>query len=107
VANAVFRAVETIGLPECALNLAHGVAYLANAPKDRSANDAIGEAMSDAKKLGNLPVPMNIRNAPTRLMKDLGYGKGYEKYPAAEDDYMPEKLRGRKYFKPKEKEKKK
>ena len=62
--------------------------------------------MSDAKKLGNLPVPMNIRNAPTRLMKDLGYGKGYEKYPADDDDYMPEKLRGRKYFKPKEKEKK-
>lgn len=100
VANAVFRAVETIGLPECALNLAHGVAYLANAPKDRSANDAIGEAMSDARKLGNLPVPMNIRNAPTRLMKDLGYGKGYEKYPANDDDYMPEKLRGRKYFPP-------
>lgn len=107
VANAVFRAVETIGMPECALNLAHGVAYLANAPKDRSANDAIGEAMNDAKKLGNLPVPMNIRNAPTRLMKNLGYGKGYEKYPAADDDYLPEKLRGRKYFKTNEKEKKK
>ena len=99
VANAVFRAVETIGLPECMLNLAHGVAYLANAPKDRSATDAIGEAMGDAKKFGNLSVPMNIRNAPTRLMKDLGYGKGYEMYPA-EDDLLPEKLRGRKYLKP-------
>src|SRR5438874_13228326 len=67
VANAVFRAVETIGLPECVLNLAHGVAYLANAPKGRSANDAINAAMDDAKKLGNLPVPMQIRNAPTKL----------------------------------------
>jgi putative ATPase len=55
VANDVFRAVETIGLPECILNLAHGVAYLANAPKDRSATAAIGAAMEDAKKHGNLP----------------------------------------------------
>lgn len=98
VANAVFRAVETIGYPECSLNLAHGVAYLANAAKDRSANDAIGAAMQDVKKYGNLPVPMNIRNAPTKLMKGLGYGKGYEKYPK-EDDYMPAKLKGKKYFK--------
>lgn len=97
VANAVFRAVETIGLPECALNLAHGVAYLANAAKDRSSCDAIGAAMDDAKKFGNLPVPMNIRNAPTRLMKNLGYGKGYEMYPE-DDDLLPEKLRGKKYF---------
>ncbi|HKP69051.1 MAG TPA: replication-associated recombination protein A [Pyrinomonadaceae bacterium] len=97
VANAVFRAVETIGLPECALNLAHGVAYLAKAAKDRSANDAIGAAMEDVKKFGNLPVPMNIRNAPTRLMKNLGYGKGYEMYPE-NDDLLPEKIRGKKYF---------
>src|SRR4029078_588048 len=55
VANAVFRAVETIGLPECSLNLAHGVAYLSNCPKDRSANDAINSAMDDAKRYGNLP----------------------------------------------------
>lgn len=98
VANAVFRAVETIGLPECALNLAHGTAYLANAPKDRSSCDAIGEAMSDARRLGNLPVPMNLRNAPTKLMKDLGYGKGYEMYPE-DDDLLPEKLRGKRYLK--------
>src|SRR5215211_5525568 len=94
VANAVFRAVETIGLPECVLNLAHGVAYLANAPKDRRANDAINEAMMDAKKLGNLPVPMNLRNAPTKLMKGLGYGKGYEMYPE-DDDLLPDKLKGK------------
>jgi len=95
VANAVFRAVETIGLPECTLNLAHGVAYLANAPKDRSSTTAIGLAMDDANKYGNLPVPMQIRNAPTRLMKKLGYGKKKENEP---DDLMPEKLAGRDYF---------
>ena len=97
VANAVFRAVETIGLPECSLNLAHGVAYLANAPKDRAACDAIGQAMDDAKKFGNLAVPMNLRNAPTKLMKGLGYGKGYEMYPE-DDDLLPEKLKGKRYF---------
>jgi putative ATPase len=101
VANAVFRAVETIGLPECVLNLAHGVAYLANAPKNRDANDAISMAMEDVKKHGNLPVPMQIRNAPTKLMKSLGYGKGYEKYPE-DTDYLPEKLKGKNYLKKKE-----
>src|SRR5688572_25178556 len=95
VANAVFRAVETIGLPECTLNLAHGVAYLANAPKDRSSTEAIGKAMEDAQKFGNLPVPMQIRNAPTKLMKDIGYGK---KTDDQSDDLMPKKLAGRKYF---------
>lgn len=102
VANAVFRAVETIGLPEAAINLAHGVAYLSNCPKDKSAYDALGEAMVDARKYGNLPVPMQIRNAPTKLMKEMGYGKGYERYP--KNDLMPEKLKGRKYLKTKKEE---
>jgi putative ATPase len=96
VANAVFRAVETIGYPECTLNLAHGVAYLANAAKDRSTTNAIGKAMEDAKKYGNLPVPMKIRNAPTKLMKDLGYGKDEGTDP--DGDLLPQKLRGRKYL---------
>ena len=95
LANAVFRAVETIGYPECSLNLAHGVAYLANAPKSRAANDAIEMALEDASKYGNLPVPMQIRNAPTKLMKDLGYGKKTENQS---EDLMPEKLSGRNYF---------
>jgi putative ATPase len=95
LANAVFRAVETIGYPECSLNLAHGAAYLANAAKSRAANDAIEMAMEDANKYGNLPVPMQIRNAPTKLMKDLGYGKKTEDQS---DDLMPEKLAGRNYF---------
>ncbi len=97
VANAVFQAVTTIGMPECIHNLAHGVAFLANAAKDRSATNAIGEAMEDAKKHGNLPVPMKIRNAPTKLMKDIGYGKDEGNDP--DGDLMPAKLRGRKYLK--------
>jgi putative ATPase len=96
VANAVFRACETIGYPECAINLAHGVAYLAKAQKDRSAYDALGEAQSDVQKLGNLPVPKKIRNAPTKLMKELDYHKGYKLYDT--ESYLPDKLKKRKYF---------
>jgi putative ATPase len=99
VANAVFRAVETIGLPECALNLAHGTAYLANSPKNRDSCDAYVAALEDVKKYGNLPVPLNIRNAPTKLMKQMKYGKGYEMYP--EEDLLPEKLKGKTYLKQK------
>jgi len=98
VANAVFRAVETIGLPECGINLAHGVVYLATAQKDRSAYEAYMAATEDIKKHGNLPVPLKIRNAPTKLMKELEYGKGYEKYTS--DDFLPEKLKGMKYYHP-------
>ncbi|OGI74621.1 AAA family ATPase [Candidatus Nomurabacteria bacterium RIFCSPHIGHO2_01_FULL_43_16] len=97
VANAVFQAVDTIGMPECGENLAHGTIYLAQAKKDRSAYDAYLLAMEDAKQYGNLPIPMSIRNAPTKLMKDLGYGENYEKYTIK--DLMPEKLRNKKYLK--------
>ena len=97
VANAVFRAVETIGVPEAGINLAHGVAYLSQCKKDKSAYNAYMEALEDARKLGNLPVPMNLRNAPTGLMKELGYGEGYEKYTAK--DLLPKKLKGKKYLK--------
>ncbi len=96
VANAVFRAVETVGLPEAGINLAHGVAYLSRCSRDRSAYDAYKAALEDARNLGNLPIPMNLRNAPTKLMKDLGYGEGYEKY--SDDDLLPDKLKGKKYF---------
>jgi putative ATPase len=97
VANAVFAAVEYIGLPECRENLAHGVAYLALAAKDRSAYDAYMSALDDVKKTGNLPIPLKIRNAPTKLMKELNYGKGYEKYD--KESYLPDKLKGKKYLK--------
>ncbi len=97
VANEVFRAVETIGYPECTINLAHAVVYLATAKKDRRAYDALRAAEKDVRVLGNLPVPMSLRNAPTKLMKDEGYGKGYEMYPE-EGSLLPEKLKGKKYF---------
>ena len=97
MANEVFRACETIGYPECQENLAHGTVYLALAKKDRSAYDAYMAALDDVRRLGNLPVPLAIRNAPTKLMKDLGYGKGYEKY--TKESLLPEKLKEKKYFK--------
>lgn len=96
VANAVFRAVETIGYPECAINLAHGVAYLAKAEKSRASYDAFGKAVADVKKHGNLPVPLHIRNAPTEFMKKEGYGEGYEMYD--EESYLPEELKNKKYL---------
>jgi len=97
VANEVFRAVEIIGLPEAQINLAHGTVYLANANKDRSSYEAYFKALDDVKKYGNLPIPLKIRNAPTNLMKDLNYGKGYEQYTS--DDFLPEKIKGKKYLK--------
>ena len=99
VANEVFRAVETIGLPEAGINLAHGTAYLALAAKDRSAYDGYQEALNDVRATGNLSIPLKIRNAPTRLMKEIGYGKGYTKYDT--ESYLPEKLKGKKYIKKK------
>jgi putative ATPase len=97
VANGVFRACEIIGYPECAINLAHGVVYLAKAAKNRSAYDGLRSAQEDIRKFGNLPIPMQLRNPVTKLMKDAGYGAGYEKYTDA--DLLPDKLKGKKYFK--------
>lgn len=97
VANEVFRACETIGYPECQINLAHCVVYLSQAKKDRSAYDAYFKAVADVETFGNLEIPLNIRNAPTKLMKDLNYGKGYEMY--TDKDLRPIKLKDRKYFK--------
>ena len=96
VANAVFRACETTGYPECQLNLAHGVVYLCQCHKSRAANDAFFAAMEDVKTYGNLEIPLKIRNAPTKLMKKLDYGKGYTKYD--QGSYLPDKLHNRKYF---------
>ncbi len=96
VANAAFRACETIGYPECAINLAHGVAYLAKCKKDRSAYTALRKAQGDVREHGNLPVPMRLRNAPTKLMQELGYGEGYEDY--TDESLMPKDLEGKRYF---------
>ena len=97
VANAVFKACQTIGYPECAINLAHGVAYLAQAKKSRAAYDALRSAQKDVTQLGNLPIPLNLRNAPTKFMAKIGHGKGYESY--TKKSLLPEKLIGKKYLK--------
>ncbi|MEK7061116.1 MAG: replication-associated recombination protein A [Patescibacteria group bacterium] len=96
VANAVFRACETIGYPECQENLAAGTVYLATAKKDRSAYEAYMKALNDVNTFGNLPVPLKIRNPVTKLMEEVGYGKGYQKYDR--ESYLPEKLKDKKYY---------
>ncbi|MDQ3077122.1 MAG: replication-associated recombination protein A [bacterium] len=99
LANAVFQAVNTIGLPEAQINLAHGTVYLSNAQKSKHAYEAYFEALDDVKQHGNLPIPMNIRNAPTKLMKEIGYGKGYERYTP--ESLLPEELKNKHYYKKK------
>lgn len=96
VANAVFRACETIDYPECQLNLAEGVVYLANCKKSRSVNDGFFAAMEDVKLHGNLPIPLKVRNAPTKLMKNLGYGKGYQMRDT--ESFLPDKIKNKKYI---------
>lgn len=96
VANAVFDGCHKVGYPEAQILLSHGVSYLALAKKDRSAYDAFFAALGDVKQYGNLPIPLMIRNAPTKLMKDLGYGKAYEKYTT--ESLLPDKIKGKKYY---------
>lgn len=98
VANAVFRACETVGYPECQENLAAGVVYLTQSKKDRRAYDAYMAALADVKQFGNLSIPLDVRNAPTDLMKSLNYGKGYEMY-SKDKSHLPKELGGKKYFK--------
>ncbi|MBA3611535.1 MAG: replication-associated recombination protein A [Nitrospirales bacterium] len=106
IASAVFHAVEVIGLPEAQINLAHGVTYLATAPKSNASYVGLLAARKDAKEKGNLPVPLHLRNAVTSLMKDLNYGKDYR---YAHDDpkgakvqtHLPKELEGRRYYLPK------
>lgn len=101
VANAVFQAVDSIGYPEATINLAHGAAYLATCKKDRRSYDGVFEALADVKEYGNLPIPMRVRNAPTKLMKELGYHKGYKMYD--KESYLPDQLKKKKYLKDEEK----
>jgi putative ATPase len=96
-------AFNFIGLPEGKLALAQCVIYLAAAPKSNSVYTAYGAVVSDVENTRNDPVPLHIRNAPTRLMKGLGYGKGYQyahdlEEKVADMDCLPESLKGRKYF---------
>ncbi len=104
-AVAAYQACHFIGMPECNVILAQCVAYLAKAPKSNALYEAYGAVQQDIRDLPNEPVPLHIRNAPTKLMKNLGYGKGYKYTPAfnnaedAKQDYLPEKLQGKKYLK--------
>lgn len=100
-ANAVFDAVSKVGYPEATINLAHGVAYLSQCKKDRRAYDGVFAALDDVKKFGNLPIPLRVRNAPTKLMKELGYHKGYKMYDT--ESYLPDKLKKKKYLEDEEK----
>jgi putative ATPase len=107
VANAVKDAVDFVGLPEGRIPLAMGVAYLATAPKSNAAYAAMNRALADVKTHGALPVPLIMRNAPTRLMKDLGYAKGYEYAHEHEGNvvrqqHRPELLEGHTYYEPTE-----
>ena len=97
VANEVFRAVETVGLPEAGINLAHGAVYLSKCPKDRSAYSGYKKALKDVEKYGNLQIPLKIKNAPTDLMKEKGYGEGYQMY--TNESFLPEKIQDKKYYK--------
>lgn len=98
IATSTFQACQQIGPPECQINLAHCASYMAKAPKNRSSYDAYFKALEDAKKYGNLPVPLHLRNPVTKLMKKVGYGKGYEAYPDKSKSLLPDKLKGKKYF---------
>ncbi|WP_281519325.1 replication-associated recombination protein A [Acidaminococcus timonensis] len=107
IAVAAYQACHFIGMPECSVNLTHAVIYLAMAPKSNAMELAYNEAKGDAQKHLNEPVPMNIRNAPTRLMKDLGYGRGYvyahdTKEKMAAMQCLPDALKDRTYYHPTE-----
>ncbi len=102
LATSVYDAVKNIGMPECNAHLSHLVIYLAKSKKDITAYEAYGRAKRDVEEFSNLGVPVHLRNAPTKLMKELGYGKGY-KYSPKEDssgqEYFPPELKKRKYIK--------
>jgi len=105
LANNCFDAVHKIGYPESNIILSQCATYLASSPKSNAAVVAINEAMESIKKYGDLPVPMPIRNAPTGMMKDLGYGKGYEYSHNyfnnfSTQEYLPDKISGTKFYNP-------
>jgi putative ATPase len=105
LANTTFEAVNKIGHPEAMIILSQCATYLAASPKSNAAVEAIGSALNAVKKFGDLPVPMHIRNAPTRLMKNFGYGKDYEYSHNYENnfsaqEYLPKEIAGMKFYEP-------
>jgi putative ATPase len=105
IANATFDAVEKIGWPEGRIILSEAAVYLATSPKSNSTYMAISEALAEVKDSGSLNVPLSLRNAPTKLMKELGYGNDY-KYSHnydnnfAEQEFLPEQIAGKKFYTP-------
>lgn len=105
LANSCFQSVNVIGLPESRIILSQTAIYLANSPKSNSAYMAIKEAQNIVQQTGNLPVPLHLRNAPTKLMKNLGYGKDYKyshQYEGnfREQEYLPEQISGTSFYLP-------
>ncbi|MCC6600147.1 MAG: replication-associated recombination protein A [Crocinitomicaceae bacterium] len=105
IADATFRAVENIGWPESRIILSECAIYLATSPKSNSAYSAIDAAIAEVKAKGDLPVPLHLRNAPTRLMKEIGYGKEYAYAHAYEgnfvqQEFLPEKISGTVFYEP-------
>ncbi|HXC93518.1 MAG TPA: replication-associated recombination protein A [Geobacteraceae bacterium] len=106
LAVSALQAFQLTGMPEGRIILAQAVTYLATAPKSNASYTAIDAAFAEVRSSGSLPVPLHIRNAPTKLMKDLGYGSGYRyghDYEGgyAEQDYLPESIKGRQFYTPK------
>ena len=105
IANTCFEVVHKIGMPEARIPLSECVIYLATSPKSNSAYLAIDAAIATVKQTGNSPVPLHLRNAPTKLMKDLNYGQDY-KYPHdypgnfVKQPYLPEELKDKKFYQP-------
>jgi putative ATPase len=105
LANACFQAVTTIGYPECRIILAQCVTYLASSPKSNASYMGIEQAISLAEKTSNLSVPLHLRNAPTKLMKKLDYGKGYQYAHQYENnfvdlEFLPNEISGTKFYEP-------
>lgn len=105
IANACFEAIHKIGMPEARIPLAECLIYLATSPKSNSAYRAIDNAIGMVKQTGNVPVPLYLRNAPTKLMKELNYGKDYKyahDFPGnfVDQEYMPEELKDAVFYKP-------
>ena len=101
IATAAFGAAHKLGMPECDVVLAEATAYLARAPKSNAVYAAYGRVKKDIAQAPNDPVPEHLRNAPTKLMKDLGYGKDYvytPDAPQAQQEFLPVRLRGKKYL---------
>ncbi len=105
LANACFDAVHRIGMPESRIILSEAAVYLATSPKSNASYMAIENALEEVRRSGDLPVPLHIRNAPTRLMKDLGYGKNYKYAHSFEGnfvnmEFLPDKIKGTKFYIP-------